>query len=103
MNNAINGDTVVISVINEEKHEAVIKHINQRNLNDLLVGEFYIKDNKNFIDLDDDKLNIIIEIEKENTKGAVPGHKVVVKISNNVEKKREKEHLFPQISCCSLQ
>ncbi len=86
MNNAINRDTVVISVINEEKHEAVIKHINQRNLNDLLVGEFYIKDNKNFIDLDDDKLNIIIEIEKENTKGAVPGHKVVVKISNNVEK-----------------
>ena len=86
MNNAINGDIVVISIINEEKHEAVIRHINQRNLNDLLVGEFYIKDNKNFIDLDDDKLNIIIEIDKENTKGAVPGHKVVVKINNNVEK-----------------
>lgn len=86
MNNAINGDTVVISIINEEKREAVIRHINERNLNDLLVGEFYIKDNKNFIDLDDDKLNIVIEIDKENTKGAVPGHKVVVKINNNVEK-----------------
>ena len=51
INGAVNGDKVVINVINEEKHEAVIKCINERNLNDLLVGEFYIKDDKNFIDL----------------------------------------------------
>ncbi len=86
MNGAINGDTVVINVIDELKHEAVIKHVNERNLKDLLVGEFYIKDNKNFIDLEDDKLNIIIEIDPEKTKGAVPGHKVVVKIDNVIEK-----------------
>ncbi len=86
INGAVNGDTVIITVINEEKHEAVIRKINQRNLNDLLVGEFYRKDDKNFIKLDDDKLNIIVEIDDENTKGAVPGHKVVVKINNNVSK-----------------
>ncbi len=86
MNGAINGDVVVINVIDEQKHEAVIKHINERNLNDLLVGEFYIKDGKNFINLEDDKLNIIIEINHDQTKGAVPGHKVVVKIDNALEK-----------------
>ncbi len=86
INGAINGDTVIITVINEEKKEAVIRKINQRNLNDLLVGEFYIKDGKNFIDLDDDKINIIVEIPDEDTKGAVTGHKVVVKLNNNLNK-----------------
>ncbi len=86
INGAINGDTVIITVINEEKKEAVIRKINQRNLDDLLVGEFYIKDGKNFIDLDDDKINIIVEIPEDKTKGAVTGHKVVVKINNNLDK-----------------
>ena len=31
------------------------------NLKDLLVGEFYVKDGKNFVKLDDEKLNIIVE------------------------------------------
>ncbi len=86
MHGAINGDKVVINIIDEQKHEAVIKQINERDLNDLLVGEFYVKDNKNFIDLDDDKLNIIIEIDPSKTKGAVAGHKVLVKIDNVVAK-----------------
>ena len=84
MNGAINGDVVVINVINEPKYEAVIKKINQRNLNNLLVGEFYVKDGKNFVKLDDEKLNIIVEIKE--AKGAVEGHKVVVKIENNISK-----------------
>lgn len=83
---AINGDTVIINVINEQKHEAIVSGINERNLNNLIVGEFYTKDQKHFINLDDDKLNIIIEIDKEETKGAVPGHKVVVKIDGNINK-----------------
>ena len=86
INGAINGDTVVISVIDDQKHEAVVRSINERNLNNLIVGEFYTKDNKHFIDVDDDKLNIMIEIDKEDTKGAVPGHKVVVKIDGNINK-----------------
>ena len=86
INGAINGDNVIISVIDEQKHEAVVRKITQRNLSNLLVGEFYIKDNKNFIKLDDDKLSIVVEINKEDTNGAVPGHKVVVKIDSNVDK-----------------
>ena len=57
---AINGDEVVINVINEVNHEAAVERILQRNLNDLQVGEFYVRDNKNFVKLDDDKLNIIL-------------------------------------------
>ncbi len=83
LNGAINGDVVVIKVVNEEKTEAEIIGINERNLNDLLVGEFYIKDNRNFIKLDDDRLNIIVEI-KDNNLGAMPGHKVIIKVENKI-------------------
>ena len=60
--------------------------VNKRNLTNMLVGEFYEKDGKNLLKLDDDKLNIIVEIPEEDAKGAVPGHKVVVKIENKIEK-----------------
>ena len=83
MNNAVNGDVVVIKVVNEEKTEAEIVSVNERNLNDLLVGEFYVKDEKNFIKLDDDKLNIVVEI-KDNEIGAMPGHKVIIKVENKI-------------------
>ena len=83
MNGAVNGDIVVIKVVNEEKTEAEIVRVNERNLNDLLVGEFYIKDEKNFIKLDDDRLNIVVEI-KDNDIGAMPGHKVIVKVENKI-------------------
>ncbi len=86
INGAINGDVVVIKVINEEKHEAAIKEINERKLNDLLVGEFYKKDGKNFISLDDKKINIIVEVPSELSKGAVAGHKVVFKLDSNIPK-----------------
>ena len=86
VNGAINGDEVVIKVLDEGRHEAAILRVNQRNLNNMLVGEFYKKDDKNFLKLDDDKLNIIVEIPEEDAKGAVPGHKVVVKVENKIEK-----------------
>ena len=86
INGAINGDKVIINIINEEKKEAVIKSIAERNLKDLVVGEFYVKDGKNFIDLEDDKLKIIVEIDPDKTMKAVTGHKVVVKLLGSVSK-----------------
>ena len=86
VNGAIDGDEVVIKVLDESRHEAAVLRINKRNLNNILVGEFYKKDDKNFLKLDDDKLNIIVEIPEEDAKGAVSGHKVVVKIENKIEK-----------------
>ena len=84
VNGAIDGDEVVIKVLDEARHEAAVLRINNRNLNNLLVGEFYKKDDKNFLKLDDDKLNIIVEIK--DAQGAVSGHKVVVKIENKIQK-----------------
>ena len=81
---AINGDEVVIKVLDESRHEAAVLRVNKRNLSDILVGEFYKRDGKNYLKLDDDKLNIIVEIPDEYAKGAVTGHKVVVKVENNV-------------------
>ena len=86
VNGAINGDEVVIKVIDESRHEAAVERVNKRNLTNMLVGEFYKKDGKNLLKLDDDKLNIIVEIADEDAKGAVSGHKVVVKIENKIEK-----------------
>ena len=86
VNGAIDGDEVVIKVIDESKHEAAVVRVNKRNLNNLLVGELYKKDDKNFLKLDDDKLNIIVEISSDDLKGAVPGHKIVVKIENKITK-----------------
>ena len=86
VNGAIDGDEVVIKVIDESRHEAAVVRVNKRNLTNMLVGEFYKKDGKNLLKLDDDKLNIMVEIPEEDAKGAVPGHKVVVKIENKIEK-----------------
>ena len=83
INGAVDKDEVIIYVLDEIKKEAVIKHINQRNIKDSLVGEFYIKDGKNFINLEDDKLKIIVEIDNDKTKNAVTGHKVIVKLLEN--------------------
>ena len=83
VNGAIDGDEVVIKVLDEGRHEAAVVRVNKRNLTNMLVGEFYKKDSKNFLKLDDDKLNIIVEIPDEDTMGAVPGHKIVVKITSN--------------------
>ena len=86
VNGAINGDEVVIKVLDESSHEAAVLRVNKRNLNNMLVGEFYKKEDKNYLKLDDDKLNIIVEIPEEDAKGAVPGHKVVVRVENKIEK-----------------
>ena len=84
VNGAIDGDEVVIKIIDEGRHEAAVVRVNKRNLTNMLVGEFYKQDDKNFLKLDDDKLNIIVEIPEADTMGAVPGHKVVVKIENKI-------------------
>ena len=86
VNGAIDGDEVIIKVVNSSSREATVKSISKRNMKNLLVGEFCHRDGKNFIDLDDDKLKIIIEVSDEAKNGAVPGHKVVVKIDNKIDK-----------------
>ena len=80
VNDAVDKDEVTIYILDENKKEAVIKHVNERHLKELIVGEFCIKDGKNFINIEGNKINIIVEIEDGKTKNAVPGHKVIVKL-----------------------
>ena len=83
INKAIHNDTVVVEITSRgmEKPEGRIVKIVDRNLNNM-VGEVYYKQGKPFIDLDDKKMKIQVAIDPKKTKGAMPGHKVIVKITN---------------------
>ena len=83
INKAIHNDTVVVEITSKgmEKPEGRIVKIIDRNLNNM-VGEIYYKQGKPFIDLDDKKIKIQVAIDPKKTKGAMPGHKVIVKITN---------------------
>lgn len=83
INNAIHNDTVIVEITSKgiEKPEGRIVKIVDRNLNNM-VGEVYYKQGKPYIDLDDKKMKIQVAIDPKKTKGAMPGHKVIVKITN---------------------
>ena len=82
MNGALHNDFVVAEVTGRKgnnKLEGRILKILDRKL-DTLVGEFYQKNDKGYIILDEEKLKMNIEINKEDIHGAVDGHKVVIRI-----------------------
>jgi ribonuclease R len=83
INKAIHNDTVVVEITSKgmEKPEGRIVKIINRELNNM-VGEIYYKKGKPYIDLDDKKVKIQVSIDPKKTKGAMPGHKVIVKITN---------------------
>ena len=86
MNHAIHGDDVVVEVISKKglQMEGRIVKIISRKLKQM-VGEVYFdKSGKPFVDLDDDKVKITVELDKNNLKGAMPGHKVLVKITKKL-------------------
>ena len=78
INNARNDDIVLIEMIDKKLNEGKIVRVLNRDNSDI-VGEFFIKDNLFYV-RPDKKNKSIIEIPKELTKGAVEGHKVLVKI-----------------------
>lgn len=87
MNGAIHGDDVVVEIISKKGYdlEGRVVKITSRKFKQM-VGEFYYDPNKIArIKLDDDKIKIGIEIDKEFTLGAVEGHKVLVKIGKKLK------------------
>ena len=78
INNARNEDIVLIEMVDKKLNEGKIVRVLNRDNSDI-VGEFFIKDNLFYVS-PDKKNKSIIEIPKELTKGAVEGHKVLVKI-----------------------
>ena len=92
INKAINDDLVIVEIISSksgEKREGRIVKVLQRDLS-TVVGEIYFLNEKGHIIPDDKKLDIEIDVNRENAKGAVDGHKVVVKILKNISRNRYK-------------
>lgn len=85
INKAIHGDTVIVEITskNDMDPEGRIVKIVDRKL-DNMVGEFYYHKGKPYVDLDNKKMKIKIEIDNKATKGAMNGHKVIVKITNKI-------------------
>lgn len=84
INRATHNSTVIVEITSKgnEKPEGRIVKIIDRNLNNI-VGEVYNFKGKMYVDLDDKKMQIKVEINPKKTKGAMPGHKVVVRVNKN--------------------
>lgn len=88
LNGATHEDIVLAEVIkNGVKREGRILKILKRDLHDL-VGQINIVDDRIFLDLDDDKKDLKVELTKESARGCVPGHKVVVTLIKELGKKK---------------
>ena len=86
LNHGIHGDKVVVEVTSKkgEEPEGRIVRIIERNLKQF-VGEYYTKNKQGYIKLDDEKVKLTIEVDKELSLGAVDGHKVLVKLQKKLK------------------
>ncbi|MGN1371871.1 MAG: ribonuclease R [Candidatus Coprovivens sp.] len=89
MNGAIHDDIVLAEVfMSGVRKEAKVIRVIKRDLKDV-VGEILYDDKGNpYLDLEDDKKKITIELTKDSTKDCVEGHKVLVRILKEVNKNK---------------
>ena len=85
LNGAINGDRVIVEITSPKglKKEGRILKIVERNVN-TLVGTIDFKSNYPKVILDDDRINFGVRLTKDSIKDLVDGHKVVIKLLNQV-------------------
>lgn len=93
INGAVDQDIVLVEVItyNGKKEGKVIKILERNTKN--IIGTLYNKKNKTFLELDDKKKKITIEIDQNTLKGCVEGTKVVV----NLAKEKQKNYYIGKI------
>ena len=88
MNGAIHDDIVLVEVFaSGVKKEAKVIRIIKRELKDL-VGEVIFQKDKCFLDLDDDKKDLTVELTGEKIKDCVDGHKVLVKVVKQINNRK---------------
>ncbi len=90
MSGALHGDEVLIEIIFDRistRYEGRVIKVTKRNLS-TVVGEIYFKKGKGYVESDDKKLHLIVEIKKEKTLGAVDGHKVLVELNSRIGQNR---------------
>ena len=85
MNGAIHGDQVVVEITSKKSMdlEGRIVRVVKRQLKNL-VGTIRVKNNKYYVDLDDDKIKLNIILDKNSTRNLVDGHKVVIKVLTKI-------------------
>ncbi|MGE7021341.1 ribonuclease R [Solibacillus cecembensis] len=84
INGALNGDIVLVRVLKEtsgDRREGTITKVVERSKT-TFVGTFQANRGFGFVVTDDKKLNMDIFIAKEDTLGAVDGHKVVAEVTH---------------------
>ena len=84
INGALNGDTVLVRVMKEssgDRREGTITKVVERSKT-TFVGTYQANKGFGFVVTDDKKLNMDIFIAKEDSLGAVDGHKVVVEVTH---------------------
>ena len=88
LSGAIHEDIVLAEILrNGVKKEGHILKILKREINDM-VGEIVVKNNKMYVDLDDDKKDIELVLKKESLNNCVPGHKVVIRLNKELGPKK---------------
>ena len=89
MNNAIHDDVVLVETfLSGVRKEAKVIRIIKRDIHNL-VGEVIFSDNnKYYLNIDDDKRDLVIELVPESCKDVVEGHKVLVKIVKELNKRK---------------
>lgn len=87
-NGAIDGDIVLTEVLNKGiKPEGHIIKIIERNLHNL-VGEIVSFKKGLGLKLDDERLDLNIKLDKKSLQGCVVGHKVLVKLTKEIGRKK---------------
>lgn len=89
INYALNNDIVVIEEIKStgKKNEArVVKVLKKEN--NIVIGEYMLKNNKPYFKLDDSKLKMDIILDKEDIEKLMPGNKVQVYIDKELGKNK---------------
>ncbi len=92
MNGAIHDDVVLVEItskMNIDRLEGRVLKIIERKV-DQYIGEINFKGNTGYITLDDKKINLEIEIDKEDSLNAVDGHKVVVELGKKLSNTKYK-------------
>lgn len=91
---ALHGDKVQVEILSYgragKRSEGVVRKVLER-ANHTIVGMFSERKNFGFVIADDQKIGKDIFIPKESSMGAVSGHKVVVRITDYGEKKKNPE------------
>ncbi len=90
LNGAIHNDIVLVEMISKKnlsKTEGRILKIVERT-SDEYIGEIVKKKGDCFVELDDDKVNLEIEIPRKKIGNLVEGHKVKVKLTNKIANNR---------------